>query len=88
MDETIRSNSLKREEVWTESIAVGGEAFISETKRRLASKGIGREVQEKDGVYELREPTLPYRAHFYPKKDILRPEHTYFWDTKIGISIC
>jgi len=85
LDETIRNNSLRRQEAWTESIAVGDEAFISETKRRLASKGIGREVQEKDGMYELREPTLPYIAHFDPKKDILRPENTCYWDTYLDI---
>jgi len=54
----------------------------------LVSKGIGREVQEKDGVYELREPSIPYRAHFDPKKDILRHENTYSWDTNLDISIC
>jgi len=28
LDETIRNNSLRRQEAWTESIAVGDKAFI------------------------------------------------------------
>jgi len=54
--------------------------FISETKRTLASRAIGRDVHERNGVFELREPSVSYSAHFDPKKYVLRPENTYLWN--------
>ena len=80
IDETIENNSLQRQDAWTESIAVGTQEFISETKRNVASSSIGRNIHERDGMFELREPSVSYSAHFDPQKHVLRPENTYLWN--------
>jgi len=80
LDHSLQNNSIQRQEAWTESIAVGNKEFISETKRTLASRAIGRDVHERNWVFELREPSVSYSAHFAPKKYVLRPENTYLWN--------
>jgi len=87
LDETIRNNSLRRQVAWTESIAVGNESFISETKLILASRSVGRSIHERNGLLELREPSVSYSTHFDPQKGVLRPENTYFWNTIDDISM-
>ncbi len=87
LDQTLQNNSLQRQEAWTESIAVGSKEFISEIKRTLASRALGRDVHERNGVFELREPSVSYSAHFDPKKYVLRPENTYFWNINSDILI-
>ena len=32
--------------------------------------------------YQLREPSIPYGAHFGVKKGDIGPENTYFWNVK------
>ncbi len=81
VDHTLQNNSLQRQVAWTENISVGGEDFISETKSKLVSNAIGRDVHERDSVVELREPYVSYSAHFDPKKHVLSPENTYLWNT-------
>jgi len=87
LDQPLQNNSLQRQEAWTESIAVGSKEFISEIKRTLASRAIGRDVHERNGVFELREPFLSYSAHFDPQKYVLRPENTYLWNINGDILI-
>lgn len=86
LEQTLQNNSLQRQVVWTESIAVGSKNFVSDTKRKLASRAIGREVNDIDGMVELREPYVSYNAHFDPEKPTLSPQNTYFWNINNGIS--
>ena len=73
------SDPCNREEYWTESIAVGSSAFVEETKKELGWPLEGRETEEKDGMYILKETRKPYNPHFAHKKGSLRAENTYFW---------
>jgi len=66
---------------------VGSNKFISKTKLTLASKAIERDLHERNGVFEPREPSVSYRAHFDPKKYVPRPEKTYSWNMNGDISI-
>jgi len=86
LDQTLRNNSLQREDAWSESIAVGSEDFVSETKRALASRAIGRNIHDRDGIVELREPSVSYNAHFDPEKTVLSHKNTYFWNINTDIS--
>lgn len=72
--------SRKREPIWTESIAVGSEGFVRQTKAGLGIKAIGREVIGEKGVCELREPEIPYSPNIGDENDDLRHQNTYFWD--------
>jgi len=65
---------------------VGNNGFISETKRNLASRAIGRDVLDNNGVFELREPSVSHSVHFDRKKNVLRLENTYFGNINNEIS--
>ena len=52
-DALERGSQRERKPRWTESIAVGSEGFVRETKEKLGIKAMGREVIGADGSYEL-----------------------------------
>ena len=82
-----KQSSRDRQPRWTESIAVGNEAFVRETKEKLGVRAIGREVIGADGSYELRDPEIPYKALFAPENDDLREENAFFWELSVSRSI-
>jgi hypothetical protein len=82
-DALQRGSQREREPRWTESIAVGSEGFVRETKEKLGIKAMGREVIRADGSYELREPETPYGVDFGPENDDLRQENEFYWDVSV-----
>ncbi len=68
-----------RDRKWTESVAVGRESFVNETKEKLGNAGKGREVIGADGSYELRETPAPYKTTLGHENDCLRLQNVYFW---------
>ncbi|ODS33041.1 MAG: hypothetical protein SCARUB_01803 [Candidatus Scalindua rubra] len=79
-EDIIRNNDCTRESCWTESIAVGSMSFVEETKLKLGYKAQGRKVVECNDKFVLRELTVPYNTHHSPKKGLLRPENSYYWE--------
>jgi len=77
---------LRREGKWTESIAVGSEAFVVATQAQLGIKGRSREVIGSDGSYELRESPAPYMAILGHENDGLRLQNGYYWNDSDGNS--
>jgi putative transposase len=53
----------RRDNLWSESIAVGSEEFVEQMKIELGLGAQHREVFMADGLYTLREPVLPYGEH-------------------------
>jgi putative transposase len=76
----IKKDSLRREGKWTESIAVGSEAFVVATQAKLGIKGHSREVIGSNGSYELRETSAPYMPLLGHGNDGLRLQNGYFWN--------
>jgi len=72
-----------RDEKWTRSIAVGSRGFVDRVKPILGALALGRKSIETGGSYHLREPSIPYGAHFGVKKGDIGPENTYYWDVSI-----
>ena len=72
-----------RDEKWTRSIAVGSRGFVDRVKSILGALALGRKSIETGGYYHLREPSIPYGAHFGVKKGDIGPENTYFWNVKL-----
>lgn len=62
-----------REAVWTESVAVGGEAFVKNIKEQLGPKANSREIAHNGGYFVLREGRLAYacNTNFSRKNTIL-----------------
>jgi REP element-mobilizing transposase RayT len=78
INDALDKNSRQRESRWTESIAVGSEAFIEQTRDQLGSGARGRRVEALDEVCALREANRDY--DFAGKNSLLNPENAYFWD--------
>ncbi len=47
------------------------------------SIAVGRKSIGTGDSYQLREPSIPYGAHFGVKKGDIGPENTYFWDVNL-----
>lgn len=84
---SIETVNNVRDSKWTQSIAVGSNKFIEQTKADLGIRAKGRRVRGHKDVYELREPRVPYGDDFDLKKGDLMLENTYFWNTFPEISI-
>jgi putative transposase len=80
VEESLAMQDRGRQPRWTESIAVGSEGFVEHTKAALGIKAMGREVIGEEGVYELREPQIPYGLNFTDENGGLRPQNRYSWD--------
>ncbi len=76
----MKSESNSRESIWTESVAVGNWQFVEMIKIQLGIEARGRKVEEKNGIYNLKESQNSYGAVFDPEKAGLSPENTYFWN--------
>jgi putative transposase len=83
VDDYLENKRNTREEKWTESIAVGSEAFIEKVKSLMRVLAIGRKSIKAGDSYQLREPAAPYLTHFGRKKDDIGPENTYLWDINL-----
>lgn len=68
-----------REDKWTQSIAVGSKPFVVDTKRLLGLNGRGRAVRERDGSFELREPSVAYNPVLMPENMDLSTQNKYEW---------
>jgi putative transposase len=78
VEEALAERDQGRQSRWTESIAVGSEGFVEKTKAALGIKALGREVIGGEGVYELREPLIPYSLDSTDENSDLRQKNTYF----------
>jgi len=83
VDDYLENGRNTRDEKWTGSIAVGSQGFIEKVKSLMGALAIGRESMEAGDSYQLREPAVPYTAHFGGKKDDMGPENTYLWDVNL-----
>ena len=83
IDEALQHDRLRREPCWSESIAVGSEAFVEKTKEQLRSRAYSRECQPVGDKYQLKEPAVNYQVHFAPEKGQLRPENQCYWEDSV-----
>jgi len=70
---------LERRPEWTESIALGGEAFVRGIKERLGIRAKGRKVVRVESRFELREISALYVDVFGEENVDLSGENTFFW---------
>jgi len=59
----LRRGDLDRTPHWTEAVAVGRRSFLEEVKERLGHRAQYRQVEERDGIAVLREPSECYRPN-------------------------
>ena len=80
VEDYLESGKNARDDKWTMSIAVGNRSFVERVKSLMRALAIGRKSTEAGDSYQLREPAVPYIAHFGGKKGDIGPENTWFWD--------
>ena len=86
ISEAMEDNAKCRQPMWTESIAVGDEDYMVDTKRKLSIMANGRRIIPSSGAYELREPVSAYNLDYDTENDALRLKNTFFWDINYDIS--
>ena len=52
---------------------------VTEVKKRLASKALGRKIEPLDDVFQLREEIFSYIADFDAQNRDIAQENTYKW---------
>jgi hypothetical protein len=62
---------------------VVNKGFVDKVKSILGALALGRKSIEAGESYQLREPSIPYNAHFGVKKGNIGPENTYFWNVNL-----
>ena len=60
--QAVGSSELTRQPIWTESVAVGREAFVDRIRDELGLKVLYRGKAEESGTFVLREPRLGYSS--------------------------
>ncbi|HEY2922213.1 MAG TPA: transposase [Candidatus Binatia bacterium] len=80
IEEALEGELARRDDRWSEAIAVGSLAFVEKVKNDLGVKAMYREVVEVDATYALREPTEAYAGKFTGKNEVLSSENTVLWD--------
>jgi len=80
VEDFLRSDNNIQDDKWTKSIAVGNRSFVDRVKSLMGILAVGRKSIGTGDSYQLREPSIPYGAHFGAKKCDIGPENTYFWD--------
>ena len=80
VEEYLQTGVKRRQEEWTEGIAVGSRPFIENVKEVLGYRAKGRDIMESSEGYHLREGATPYKALFGAEKDNIGPENSYLWD--------
>lgn len=84
VEEALRQNAMKRDERWSEALAVGSQAFVERVKRGLAIKARHRDIESAEESFTLRQSPFPYTADFDPENGVLRPKNTVFWNENIA----
>ena len=75
IDSSIQDENNGREVKWSQSIAVGSEAYIKKIKEALGFRARGRKIRRVVDAFELRETTTPYGS-----VDSLEADNTLLWD--------
>lgn len=80
VEQALLQGTLKRDERWSEALAVGSQAFVEQVKRKLALKAIYRTVDGAGGTYTLREPAHAYSGNFGTKIGPLSQINGVIWE--------
>lgn len=80
VEEALEGELAKRDECWSEAIAVGSLAFIDKVKTEFGVKAMHRELVQVDGTYALREPSEAYAGEYASENDVLALANTVRWE--------
>ncbi len=80
LNEELAVNNVERDEVWTESLAVGSETFFEEIQTLLGTRVVHRKTVDEGDKFALREQPAAYNCVSSLEIGGLRVENTLYWD--------
>jgi putative transposase len=80
VEAAIEHKQLHRESQWSESLAVGRQAYVEAIRDQLGPRARGREILPVEMGSQLRESEAAYRSHFDRKKGCLSLENSRYWN--------
>jgi putative transposase len=80
ISQAIEDDTLVREAKWSQSIAVGDEAFVQEITESLFPKAGKRTIVEIKGSHVVRETSPAYHVDFGGKMAPLSPKNIHYWE--------
>lgn len=86
--DALETDKIKRESQWSQSIAVGEKKFVTDIKKQLGYKALGRRTPSLDDGFQLREEEIPYIANFGAKNSNIDLINSYKWGSFTEISEC
>jgi REP-associated tyrosine transposase len=79
IDGSLATHGNRREQRWSESIAVGSNTFTTDILSQLGPRAKGRKIIETGQTFQIREETESYNPLFDGEKDNIAPENTIIW---------
>ena len=67
----LKKDSAVRKPLWSESLAVGSQAYVQGVKKELGLSATARQIEGQDGLYRVREPRASYTCDFDVKSSRL-----------------
>ena len=80
VEQALQGEQSRRDETWSESIAVGDKVFIEDIKSSLAVKVLNKQVTSYRGSDAIKEKPVPYSPYFDSKMGILKGNNRHKWD--------
>ncbi|MBT1072034.1 transposase [Pelotalea chapellei] len=81
VQDALQNSESKRDNRWTDAIAVGSGYYVEAIKARLGMKAASRRIErQQDDVCILREEPVPYKAVFDLENEALSLNNCYFWE--------
>ncbi len=71
----MQDENIGRKTKWSQSIAVGSEAYIKKIKEALGFRAKGRKIRQVGDSFELRKTMMPYGS-----ADSYEVDNTILWD--------
>jgi len=88
IEQAIHDGMAKREDKWSEAVAVGNAGFVERLQQQMGKQAAGRKVREVGDAYVLREPDIAYHAHFDAEKECLSMDNGVYFDENHDKSTC
>ena len=79
VDDALRAGIAARDERWSQSLAVGSQAYLDKIKAALGARATHRQIEEAGGIHALREPAASYTRQFEGKNSPSRLNNTHYW---------
>lgn len=83
INEALQQDQLKRDEIWTESLAVGREDFVCEFLARRAILVPRSQLQSVEDFFFVRDRESSYSSHFTQENATLTPDNSVNWKQKL-----